>query len=456
MHGRKRAEYKALQRDAKVAAKLAAKSVAWHALQAELLERRRATYSSAATTSQAEPDTTTAAATATTTLQLIEKAVSVNPDPLWLWNFRSELVLGRTEGEEDTIAAVVALDWEREQRVTQAALQANPKSYGAWHYRKRCLQQYLLLLQNKKNSTIISDPAAAVLEQELELTSLFFQRDERNFHCWSYRRFVVSCCLWIIGTTTAESSTAPPPPVGEWRLDHDDGKLWMGAQISRSSNTPDTPASSGETATRTAQQDERVTAILEKEWAFTEDKIRDNFSNFSAFHYRSKLLPVLVERRSSPEQHSSSLSEMTTTMVASELELVLNAVFTEPDDQTAWWYQRFLLDFMTSSSSISPSHSSSSSNDGAVAVNEFQNILQPHMDQLRELQAEYPTGKWVLTGVLQCLQHGSSSSSSSLQENTVAEQCRILEQLIAIDPDRTGRYQYLLRQTKKEVEGTST
>ena len=422
----------------------------------------RATYNSHATTSQADTATTAAAATATTTLQLIEKAVSVNPDPLWLWNFRSELlVLGRTTiPEQETKCLYRLLLWRWIGKRNSASRRRrskpipNPTEPGTTASGACSSTSFFSSKTRRIASTPTFDPAAAVLEQELALTSLFFQRDERNFHCWSYRRFVVSCCLWstCISSRAATTAEPAPPPVGEWRLD-DDGKLWMGAQISRSS-TPDTPASSGETA-RTAQEDERVTAILEKEWAFTEDKIRDNFSNFSAFHYRSKLLPVLVERRSSRERHSSSSSEMMMTMVASELELVLNAVFTEPDDQTAWWYQRFLLDFMTSSSSSSPSRRNSSSGSGdfvAVAVNDFQDILQPHMDQLRELQAEYPTGKWVLTGVLQCLQHGSSS----LQENTVAERCRILEELIAIDPDRTGRYQYLLCQTQNEVEGTST
>ena len=56
-------------------------------------------------------------------------------------------------------------------------------------------------------------------------------------------------------------------------------------------------------------------------------KIQDNFSNYSAIHHRSKLLPLLLKHPS----------------IQQELELVHNAIFTEPDDQTAWWYHRYLL-----------------------------------------------------------------------------------------------------------------
>lgn len=66
------------------------------------------------------------------------------------------------------------------------------------------------------------------------------------------------------------------------------------------------------------------TSLLQVE--FTMSKINSNFSNYSAWHLRSHLLPGLGE-----DLHA---------VAADELELVKSAFFTEPADQSAWMYHR--------------------------------------------------------------------------------------------------------------------
>ncbi|KAI9026166.1 hypothetical protein DFJ74DRAFT_631126, partial [Hyaloraphidium curvatum] len=65
---------------------------------------------------------------------------------------------------------------------------------------------------------------------------------------------------------------------------------------------------------------------------YTTKKINENFSNYSAWHYRSRLIPAVYQDR-----------EGLAAAVARDLETVRNAVFTEPADQSAWLYQRWLL-----------------------------------------------------------------------------------------------------------------
>ena len=68
-----------------------------------------------------------------------------------------------------------------------------------------------------------------------------------------------------------------------------------------------------------------VTEKCNKEVKFTDKLIQRNFSNYSAWHERSKTLMLSTET------------------IEKELKTVDTAIFTEPDDQTAWIYHRWLI-----------------------------------------------------------------------------------------------------------------
>ncbi|XP_076041639.1 rab geranylgeranyltransferase subunit alpha [Oratosquilla oratoria] len=186
-------------------------------------------------------------------LNVLAQLLMVNPDALTLWNFRREILVilkGDSEGTWQTLLI-------RELKMIENCLLKNPKSYGAWHHRSWILD-------------VIPEPP---WEEELDICSKYLKMDERNFHCWDHRRFVVN------------GSEKKP----------------------------------------------------EEELKFSKKLIERNLSNYSAWHYRSKLLPLVFP----PDQ--GSLYPIAEDMLVKELETVVEAVFTDPSDQSPWFFLRWLL-----------------------------------------------------------------------------------------------------------------
>ncbi|KXJ18539.1 geranylgeranyl transferase type-2 subunit alpha isoform X2 [Exaiptasia diaphana] len=188
-------------------------------------------------------------------LELTEQILAANPDFTTLWNFRRETFLAFKEkrGFDSKLEECC----KKELLFLQSCLKVNPKSYSVWHHR-----QWINEFMPHPN-----------WKQEMQLCNLFLSFDERNFHCWDYRRTVVK----------------------------------------KAKITP------------------------EEEFKFSTDKIVENFSNYSSWHYRSKLLPLMHPHESgNPERIEEEA-------LLREFELAQNAFFTDPNDQSAWFYHRWLL-----------------------------------------------------------------------------------------------------------------
>ena len=90
----------------------------------------------------------------------------------------------------------------------------------------------------------------------------------------------------------------------------------------------------------------------QSELDFTTDRIETNFSNYSAWHYRSKLLPLIHPSGCSATKSSESSFPVAEEAHHAELDLVQNAAFTDPEDSSAWLYHAWLAGRSRSPSAI--------------------------------------------------------------------------------------------------------
>ncbi|KEP51121.1 Rab geranylgeranyltransferase alpha subunit [Rhizoctonia solani 123E] len=271
---------------------------------------------------------------------------------------------------------------------TTALLTLNPEFYTVWNFRRTVLSEGIF----PKSSP---EEVFKALDDELSLTLAALQVHPKVYWLWNHRRW----CLEIIpeGPDGAEQSWkssiwARELAIVEKMLDRDPRNFhaWNYRRYALASMP---------------ESDRRS---LESELAYTTRKIEQNFSNFSAWHQRTKVFSVLWKDH--PEVEAAAKPE--------EFEFVRNALWTDPGDQSAWLYHRWL-----------------------VGKGDDVKTVKSEISSIEELVAEVGSdSKWPL----QALVH--YKSLLALHEPTVKSdlmrECRALtEQLIQIDPMRRQMYQ---------------
>lgn len=330
------------------------------------------------------------------------------------------------DGANDVIDAKAATTAANEATVAElhvsvAALARSPKSYAAWHHRAW---------------TVAMRPCAIDWSAELDLCSRLLTADERNFHCWSYRRWLVAAAR-VTGAATGPTS-------GESDSSVDNSSLSVGELA------PPSPFSTA------------------SELAFTLDRIRRNFSNYSAWHGRSVLLREQAAAKTE-KAVTLSLADAATTMLTvsalcdagaagaainsaavhstsathqqvlfgadvvpdavpsvatltAELALIQRALFTEPDDQSPWMYHRWLVDRLAEAAQAAPAASSATqlllspaadaASAGAAgasalaadaAADAAASALLSDVASLCALRAAEPASKWPHIGIAHAL-----------------------------------------------------
>lgn len=227
--------------------------------------------------------------------------IRLNPELALAWNFRREAILGSGQG----------LDLTEELKLVNNVMVdlLMTKSYCLWNHRRWILSQ-------------IADVETNIIQGEKDLVGTILDLDARNFHAWSYRK-------------------------------------WLSLNF---------PA-----------------AVQWDDLSFSRHLIEKDFSNYSAWHLRRSCCDLINKE--------------------DELELVWNALFTEPSDQSCWQYHDWLIE-------------------------KFPQLVPKDDVYLQELESVIAEkdSKYILLRKL------------SRMENQAAEKEQIAHTLIRIDPLRKGLY----------------
>ncbi|KAK3698236.1 Rab geranylgeranyltransferase [Vermiconidia calcicola] len=335
--------------------------------------------------------------------------------------------------EEDFTDRIKAKDYSNATlQLTSQLLGQNPEYYTIWNYRRVLLQAVFARELHSGNDTVAetdakdsSDAEAAkkagltlaqqeislLIKEDLQFLIPLLKQFPKCYWIWNHRS-------WLL--TTATTHLPAGTAVQFWQ-----GELALiGKMLALDSRN-----FHGWGYRRTVVNEvERLggSSMAEQEFEYTTKMINTNLSNFSAWHYRSQLIPrLLSERQAGNDERRKFLD--------AEFELITQALYTDPYDQSLWFYHQYLM------STLDPSNAQSAP------------ILDPctNADRLHYLEQELDSVKDMLDGAEDCkyiyqalLDYSRRyiDIEAGNKKVTTMEMKQWLDELRKLDPLREGRW----------------
>ncbi|CDP11513.1 unnamed protein product [Coffea canephora] len=186
--------------------------------------------------------------------------------------------------------------------VNAKLLEMNPEFITGWNYRKLAVQYHLEAAQSDEDSI------KSILDEELKVVESALMTNFKSYGAWHHRKWVLN-----MGHSSTDRELFLLKKFQ--KLDARNFHAWNYRRfVTALKNIPD-----------------------EEELQYTTDMIYENFSNYSAWHNRSVLLSRLLKEEVEGYYPKEKV-------LTEELEFVRNALFTDPDDQSGWFYHLWLLD----------------------------------------------------------------------------------------------------------------
>jgi geranylgeranyl transferase type-2 subunit alpha len=296
-------------------------------------------------------------------------------------------------------------------------LKQNPEYYTIWNHRRRVLSALFASDSTDQSST----PSAELIQNDLQLTFVLLRQYPKCYWIWNHRN-------WLLDTAEAQlgSDAGRQLWAGELQLvnkmlgaDSRNFHAWgyrrlVTAQIERLAIRADETAPS---------------KLTEAEFKYTTSMVQANLSNFSAWHHRSKIMPRLLKERDAGTEARRALLD-------SELELICEAINTDPFDQSIWFYHQYLM------STLSPDCPPDDQIVQDLSNSDRERYYEFEIQYIRDILEDEEDCKWIYEGLLS-LAPAYLKVESGTKLFTTEDMRSWLEQLKRLDPLRRGRWEEL-------------
>lgn len=236
------------------------------------------------------------------------------------------------------------------------------------------LWNYRRWLLEQAEVVLAREQAVQIWQKELGLVSMMLSKDGRNFHGWGYRKYVIAELERLTGSS-----------------------------------------------------------MVEDEFAYTEKMIKAALQNFSALHYRSKLIPRLLDERKADGQARRKMLE-------DEFNLMQEALI-DPYNQSPWFYHQFLMSTLAAhvlrESAI------------VLDLTDTDRIgyYEQEIERIREILEDFDGCKWVYEALLRYSVE-LAALNGGLEQASTAQFRDWLSRLRRLDPFRSGRWNDLQAELK--------
>ncbi|RPD79934.1 rab-protein geranylgeranyltransferase [Lentinus tigrinus ALCF2SS1-7] len=274
--------------------------------------------------------------------------------------------------------------------LTTRLLHVNPEFYTIWNYRR-------LILLDGVFPTSTPTQTNEILSDDLSLTTTLLKQHPKVYWIWNHRQW----CLRQVPDGPTDTD-----PNG-WRQSYWNKELFVVEKMLE----VDPRNFHAWNYRRHVLDNMPVKRTELSELAYTKRKIEANFSNFSAWHQRSKVLTSLWSAGKLDKPKS----------IEEELDLVKNAMYTDPGDQSVWIYHRWL-----------------------ISLGDSKNVVDREILSIDELLDEQPDSKWCMESLVfykRLLLRKYSESLTDEERWKLGSDCEgLLAKLQRVDPDRKQRY----------------